>query len=85
MKKRLLTVAVSTREALEEALRENDPVLYVTAELYLGMHGSIRALMEAHGYAQGLVGCRGVFFISGREKYDPEDHALYDPFADVWL
>lgn len=81
MKKTLLTVEISTQEALEEVLTEEIAVLYITAKLYLGLHSTIGQLMAAHGYARYQICRRGVLFVKtqGNCKFDPRRHRIALP------
>ena len=74
MKKAVLTVEISTKEALEGVLTEPASVLYISAKLYLQMHSTILSFMLDHGFAEQQLCRRGVIFVrtQGPQKFDPD-------------
>ena len=81
MKKSVMTIQITTTDALEQVLSENASVLYVSAALYLSMHSTIHEKMASHGFAQFKV-CRcGVIFAQtqGLYKFDPKEHTYALP------
>lgn len=81
MKKFVMTIQITTNDALNQVLSENASVLYVSAELYLAMHSTIHEKMASHGFAQFEICRRGIVFVQtqGRHKFDPEEHTYALP------
>lgn len=81
MRKKVLPVIVSTREALETALPEGPHVIYVDRTLYSRDSAWVRAKAQIYGYTPGAEGVRGTFFLrtGGDDPFDPERHEIHDP------
>lgn len=78
---RLSPVVITTREAFEGILEDGAIALYITAKVYLEMYCTIRAQLRDHGFAEWLVGRRGVIYVQtqGPYSYDPARHRMFLP------
>ena len=76
MNRSVMTIQITTIDALDQVLSENASVLYISAELYLAMHSTIHEKMTSLGFAQFEICRRGIVFIQtrGPHKFDPKEH-----------
>ena len=85
MRTQLPPVQISSKEAYEGIWEANAPALYITANVFLEMHSSIRQQLTACGYEEWLVAKRGVLYVkrTGPHPFDPCRHQLFLPIENI--
>lgn len=82
MKEKILPLMVTTKEALDEVIKEKYYVLYISDTLCYQLQPQVFDNLYAMGYVLIEQGKNGFFFsqTTGKYIFDPNLHEIHDPY-----